>query len=350
MKQKIKLFFALVSAAIAALLPAFTFAHENYVLPQSQIYTGMHDWSINVFDALKNAENVRIALAVALGSAIAIILYFFFQKSEIGREFDAKIKKLEPFGHVLLRVALGASFIASAMTYSYLGPELHISTIPPGMILRPIVFALGVLMLIGLFDEIVGALALLTIISATLVYKDYMLTYFNYYGEFLALMFFGSHVLSLDRVIWGKKKISAKLKNLEIAIIRVTYGISILYPAISIKLLHPKIIIDIINQYHINKFHWLFPHDPLLIALGTGFAQVAVGICLIFGFETRLNTFVTFTLMLMSVLFFREAVWPHYILLALALYLIINNGGDYSIDHYILNKFKKRKAVVKSYK
>src|SRR5258708_9555028 len=102
-----------------------------------------------------------------------------------------------------------------------------------------------------------------------------------------------------------------------------------MYPAITYKLLHPEVIIDIATRYNLMQFPWLFPRDPLLIALGSGMAQVVVGFFLILGFQTRLNTLITFCLMFMSVIFFKEAVWPHIVLLALALYLFINNGGDW---------------------
>ena len=196
-----------------------------------------------------------------------------------------------------------------------------------------LLYILGVMLLVGLYTEVTAAVSLVILIGASFIYKDYTLTYFNYFGEFIALMFFGSRIFSVDRVLRGaKSKWAARRKDIEIAIIRITYGISILYPAISIKLLHPRVVVTIVNQYHLNQFHWLFPHDPLLISLGGGLAQVLLGIFLIIGFQTRLATFITFVLMTMSVIFFKEAVWPHYILLALALYLMINNGGELGVD------------------
>jgi len=38
-------------------------------------------------------------------------------------------------------------------------------------------------------------------------------------------------------------------------------------------------------------------------------------------------------------------VWPHYILLALALYLVVNNGGRYTIDRLIENAAKKTAGI-----
>lgn len=172
-----------------------------------------------------------------------------------------------------------------------------------------------------------------------------MFTYFNYFGEFLALIIFGSRYSSLDKILFKAKKIKNKIKEYEIPLIRITYGISVLYPAISIKILHPVIIVEIVNQYHLNQVNWLFPQDPLLISLGTGLAQILVGLCLIFGFETRLNSFITLLLYAGSIFYFKEAVWPHIVLLALALYFVINNGGGFTLDELIVRMKTKNQRT-----
>ncbi len=319
--------------------PAIALAHENYVLPAEVIEAGMRDYSLYVLDALKNPGNVRVALSVALGSVIALLLYFWFQHSRHGLWLDKQLLRLEGLSELLLRLALAASLLFSAKNFVYLGPEIYLSTFPVGSLMQGLLYTTGALLAVGLFSQMAGVISLLIILVATYIYKDYILTYFNYFGEFIALIIFGGGWLSLDNLLKGANKLREKYKQWEILIIRLTYGISILYPAITIKLLHPIIIVEIVNRYGLNKINWLFPSDPLLISLGTGLAQVAVGTALILGFQTRLNTLITFTLMLLSVIFFKEAVWPHYILLALAGYLVINNGGRISLDNFIHKKF-----------
>ena len=239
---------------------------------------------------------------------------------------------------MVLRVALAASFLASAYFNAFLGPEIPLSSLPAGTWFAPLLFILGIFLLLGLFTEIVSMLGLLLLGIATYVNGEYMLTYFNYFGVFVALLLFGSRIFSLDQYITKTTAFVKKYRKWELPIIRITYGISVLYPAIVIKILHPSIIVEIVEKYHLSDIHWLFPADPLLISLGTGLAQILIGLCIIFGFETRLNSFLTFILYALSILFFKEAVWPHYILLALALYLTINDGGEWSIDNWIERK------------
>ena len=299
-------------------------------------YKGM-----NVLSALNSPENLKISFFVGLGIFIAILIYFFFQYSFLGKKLDKFLSSLDPIGHVFLRVALAGSLIMSAYFHSFMGPEISLVSLPLGTMLIPIMYVTGVLLLFGVFTRIVSIIGLLILIATTFIYGGYILTYLNYYGEYIALIVFGSYVLSIDNKIFGISNLAKKYKNIELLIIRVTYGISVMYPAITIKLLHPEVIVDIVNRYHLNQIHWLFPQDPLLISLGTGMAQILVGVLIIVGFETRLASLATFLLYFLSVIYFKEAVWPHYVLLALAMYLVLNNGGRYTLDYFMSRKFDK---------
>jgi uncharacterized membrane protein YphA (DoxX/SURF4 family) len=272
------------------------------------------------------------------------LLYFLFQRSKQGELLDKRLRKGGDVANAAVRIVLGISLIFSAYSHVFLGPEIPLSSIPGGQgpYLEIMLYILGALMVLGLFSRAAGAGAMIIILLTAIAYRDYMLTYFNYFGEFAALFLFGSYVISLDRLRDMKKVVAKKIEQWEVLILRVTYGISILYPAITIKLLHPVIMVEIVNQYHLNDIWWLFPRDPLLISLGTGLTQIIIGLAIIIGFETRLSAFITFTLYIMSILYFKEAVWPHYILLALSGYFVVNNGGDWTIDSWLAKRRTSR--------
>ncbi len=329
--------------------PHAAFAHEQYVLTPHELNVGLADTTTHVLDVFKKPENLVITTEVGIGIGIVFILFFLFQYSPIGRKLGSILEKLDPVGHVLLRIAFAGSLLASAYYHSYLGPEIPITSIPGGNLLIPIMYVCGLLLLFGFFTRVVSFIALLILIASTFVYGEYMTTYLNYYGELIALVIFGSYILSVDNKLFGISPLVKKYQNLEILLIRITYGISVMYPAVTLKLLHPAVIVEIVNKYHMNQIHWLFPQDPLLISLGTGFAQIFVGLLIIVGFETRYASFVTFWLYFLSVLFFKEAVWPHYILLALALYLSINNGGSLTLDTFV-GKFLEKQLGKKRIK
>lgn len=343
--------FLLVFVAFFAIIPHYASAHEQYVITKAQFDADYADSSINVFDALKTPENLTIAVEVGAGTLLLFLLYFIFLGSRLAPFLDRTLIRLEPTGHALIRIAVGLSLIYSSITSVYLGPEIPLSSFPLGPIIHYGLFITGVLLVFGFLSEFAGLASLLIMLVAAWVYKDYMFSYFGYAGEFIALLFFGSRIFSFDRLVFGAKKalrrgseqVAEKFKEYEIALLRVTYGISVLYPAITVKFFHPQVIVDIANRYHLNQIHWLFPQDPLLISLGAGAAQILVGFCIIVGFETRLNSFITFALYILSILFFKEVVWPHYILLALAFYLVTNDGGKLTLDNLIQRWFARRR-------
>lgn len=336
MKKLQRIFLAFLSCIASYLLLApQALAHEQYVLTKQQLDLDLADKSTHVLAALNSSENIMISTCVGIGIITLLVIFFFFQYSKLGLKLNKRLNEAEPIGHILLRVSLGASLIASAYFHSFLGPEIPVTSLFLGNLLIPLLYTCGILLVLGLFTRIASLIGFVLLLLTTYVYGEYMITYFNYFGEFLALILFGSYVFSLDNKFLGKSKLIKKYKNWEILLIRVTYGISVMYPAITLKLLHPAVIVEIVNEYHLNQIWWLFPHDPLLISLGTGLAQILVGIMIIIGFETRLASFATFLLYVGSIIFFKEAVWPHYVLLSLAFYLVLNNGGTITLDNYI---------------
>ncbi len=340
-----KKIFGFISVTVVGFVPFLASAHENYVLPAGDIERGMQDWSINVWTALTTPGNLFPAIKFGGGLVVAYVLYFFFQRTALYARLDAWLRKGEDGAGSMVRIVLGISLVYSAYSHVFLGPEIPLSSIWGGEYLQIVLYILGIMLVCGLWSRIAGFGAMIIMILTTIAYRDYMVTYFNYFGEFAALALFGSYVFSIDRLFDKKKVVMEKIKQWEAVILRVTYGVAILYPAITIKLLHPSIMIEIVNQYHLNSIHWLFPQDPLLISLGTGLTQIVIGLAIIIGFETRLSSVITFVLYVLSILYFKEVVWPHYILLALSAYLFVGNGGDWTIDSWLSKRRLKNYRI-----
>lgn len=343
-----KIFLAIFIGLIFSLsIKTNSLAHEQYVLTQEQLDKGFLNNSYNVVDSLRSPENLLIGSIVLIGFAVILTLNFFFQYSKAGKIIDNKLKKLEMLGHFLIRISLAISLLASAFYNSYLGPEIPIISLKFPALTVPALYIIGMLLLLGLFTRLASFIGILILIAATIYYGDYMVTYFNYFGEYLALLFFGSYYLSLDNKFFGIPKIIQRFKNWELLLIRVAFGITLLYPAITITLLHPAVFIEIYSKYELGKIWWLFSPDALFASLGIGLLQFFVGLMVITGFQTRLASLVTFFLYLGSILFFKEVVWPHMVLLALALYFVINDGGNYTINRLIEKRYFMKKSKKK---
>src|SRR5581483_10157934 len=119
-----------------------------------------------------------------------------------------------------------------------------------------------------------------------------MMTYINYVGEFLVLMAFGARTYSLDGLLFGPSGWMEKYRKYENLFLRFCFGFGLVYAAINIKFIHAILTLDVVNDYHLTQFHLLFPHDPLLVVLGAGLAEIAIGLFIIFGFQLRLTLIV----------------------------------------------------------
>jgi uncharacterized membrane protein YphA (DoxX/SURF4 family) len=214
---------------------------------------------------------------------------------------------------------------------------------PHGVIIRIFLFAMSGLILLGLFSQLVGLFSLIIFIIGFHVFGYYLLTYFNYLGEIITLLLFGTFIFSLDKILLPELRNSFQfIRKYEPTILRVFYGIALAYAAVNIKLLHPVLTVDVANIYHLNRFSWLFPPDPLLTTMGAGLAELAIGAFIIFGFQTRFVVLISLFYITLSLIFFREAVWPHLMLYGLSINLLINNGGPLSFDNFFKEQINKR--------
>jgi len=173
-----------------------------------------------------------------------------------------------------------------------------------------------------------------------------MVTYLNYLGEFAVLLLFGMRRWSIDRYIFGKLKRFKKFEKYGPVIIRICYGIGLIFAAVTVKFLHPSLTLEIINNYNLLQFHWLFPNDALLVVLGAAIAETAIGLLIVIGFETRITILVLLFYLTLSLIYFREAVWPHFILYGISLNLLVQ-PETFTFDNLFFGKRKKKAEKVK---
>ncbi|HZS42799.1 MAG TPA: DoxX family protein [Candidatus Paceibacterota bacterium] len=319
--------------------PVLVFAHEVYVLPKGVIAEGLHDESIHPFDALKDPANLKTTLIIAACILLGLILNFFFQHSALGKRWARFWNYLNPIGPLLIRLVVAISFFYSAYSLSFLGPELSLTAFPFWVVVQIVLYILSIFIFFGLFTEYAAILSLIIFGLAVSVFHLYMMTYINYVGEFLVLMAFGARTYSLDGLLFGPSGWMEKYRKYENLFLRFCFGFGLVYAAINIKFIHAILTLDVVNDYHLTQFHLLFPHDPLLVVLGAGLAEIAIGLFIIFGFQLRLTLIVMLFYVTLSLIFFRELVWPHYILYGIGLNLIFA-PNLYSLDSWFDRFFK----------
>lgn len=299
-------------------------AHEAYVMKTGTFWSDIQSSiSLHAFSALKDPSNLRVTIVIVLCVWLALGLNFWFLRSSLGQTLTQKIEKLAWLGPHLIRYALALAFFFASTSGTFLGPELNANLFPYAALIKTTLFIISIFVALGLFTEIVALAGIIIYIIGFFVFGRYVFTYLNYFGELVVLLLFGLRTFSLDAKIFSPLQRFPNFAKYENFIVRAFYGLALIYAAVTVKILHPEITVDVINTWHLNQYHWLFPHDPLLITLGAGIVEAVIGLFILIGFQTRLTVLVSLFYITLSLLFFRELVWPHLMLYGISLSLLV---------------------------
>ncbi|MHB1316719.1 MAG: hypothetical protein ACYCZW_02575 [Minisyncoccota bacterium] len=320
------------------------YAHEAYVIPHNVFWDGLKQpFSSHAFDALKNPHDLNITIVIGISIAILLALNFLFRLSKTGQKMDAFLEKFSYLGPHFVRITIAIALFFSAWSNTFLGPELYQDMFPYPHIVRILLFILSIMIFLGFFTEIAAFVGISIFTVGLFVFGPYLFTYANYLGEFIVLLLFGMRVFSIDKYIFGPLVRFLSFEKYETVIIRVMYGIALVYAAITVKLLHPDLTTGVVNAWNLTQFHWLFPSDPLLVTLGAGIVESIIGLFIIFGFEMRLTVLISLFYITLSLFYFRELVWPHLLLYGISFNLLVQ-PEVLTIDHIVLKHHRKEKS------
>ncbi|MCF7865000.1 MAG: hypothetical protein K9M11_00650 [Candidatus Pacebacteria bacterium] len=318
-------------------------AHEAYVLPYDAFWDGIKQpFSFHAFDALKNPVDLHVTIVIVLSVWLLLALNFLFRLTKTGNKLHKFAERFAHWGPHFTRITIAIALFFSAWSNSFLGPELHSNLLPYAGIVRGVLFTISIMIAIGLFTEIAALAGIIIFGLGLSVYGPYTFTYLNYLGELIVLFLFGMRVFSLDKYILGPLRHFNSFEKYETLIVRIMYGLALIYAAITVKLLHPDLTIDVVNTWNLTKFYWLFPSDPLLVTFGAGIVEAVIGIFIIFGFEMRLTILISLFYITLSLLYFRELVWPHLLLYGISFNLLVQ-PEVFTMDHLFLEYHRKTK-------
>ncbi|MBP6911686.1 MAG: DoxX family protein [Candidatus Pacebacteria bacterium] len=319
------------------------YAHEAYVLPQNYFWQVTDSISQPTgLTPLTNPQNFNTGVTIAVFVLLALCVNFFLRRTKFFQKIGKKIEQYSDIGPVLVRIAIAVSFFRAATVHSLFGPELPFSNIIHADLVSPLLIVSALFILFGFLTEIGALLGLIAFTFAFASHGLYMLTYCMYVGELLVLLLFGVSRYSLDAIFFPN--LVTRFKKLEpyaTTLIRFTFGVALIYTAIQVKLFHPELTIRVIQEYNLTQFRYLFPSDPALITLGAGIVEIVIGLFIIFGFELRLTLVVMLFYLTLSISYFGESVWPHYILYGTALALFFEKE-IFSLDHIVLSHHRKK--------
>jgi uncharacterized membrane protein YphA (DoxX/SURF4 family) len=336
MKKILPLLFLLLCLSF----PHAASAHEVYVLTSSQIAHDLHDHSLNLLDAIDSPNSLFWFLFFMFFAITTLTISFFISFSKWGISTTKLIEKYKRFAFPVIRVVFGISLLYSAHYQSLFGSELPVSQLIGGHMWEGIMDAAGILVILGLFTRIAAAVMLVLFAVSVLAFHEYMLTYINYLGEILVLLIAGGEGFSLDNVFFRRVALlaSKSADAITVPILRISFGISLLYAALYVKFLNPALTYNVVHQYHLDR---LFHFEPLFVVFGMGCVELVIALLFLFGVNMRWNILFFAFWATLSLLFFGEAVWPHYILFGISIGLFLYGYDKYSLQKWLVNKTKK---------
>lgn len=310
------------------------FAHEVYVLDQKSIHTDEHNHSVNIFHAVHDGRSLMLFLVSALIILGIFGLALWLKSKPYWKQLGSRIDKATIIAPDIIRIAFGASLLFSASHGALYGPELPLHSIVAGKVVLALLWVSGTALVLGLWSRIWATLMAGVWLWALVTKGVYMLTYSNYLGEALAILLLPYQRMSIDTFITSKDKIKNRMQHARYSmpVARLLFGFSLLYTAISVKFMDTALSLDVVNQYHLTRF---FPFAPLFVVLGAGLIELAVSLLYMAGLLQRFTTVIFLGFMGASLLFFKESVWPHYLLIALAIGIFLHEPDKWAVDRYL---------------
>lgn len=328
--------YVLLASFFVLFFPQIALAHEAYVLTNQQFEKGLLVNSPNPFAPLFDSQYFIATIFITIFVVALYTLVNIWATTSLAAKFDSVIKKANVIGPLIIRIAISASFFYAAEANSFLGPEISLSTIAGGSIIRFILFAIALMVFFGVFVEVAATIGLILFIYLITYFNIYMVTYVNYLGELIVLLLFGSRMLSFDKYFFGNKlwfKGLEKYKEYEVPIVRILYGVALMFAGFSIKFMHQGLTIAVYNEYHLKDF---FHASASFIAAGAGLSEILIGFFILIGFAQRLTVVISLIFITLSLLYFNEMLWPHLMLYGISFSLIINSADKLSVERYLI--------------
>lgn len=335
---------------LAFLIPVTVFAHEVYVLPKEVILRDLTLPPLQVFSIIA-AETGRFFFWAFI-SAWAICSIFVISISKgFERRLDPWLDRVRTYAPLVGRLTLGAAISASGYYGALFGPELPFTDFLPAHLIgatQAFLIIAGILVVAGLFTRIVALLLAVFYLAMWIPYGWYMLTYLNYFGEIALALVAGNATLALDRYVHHRYPrflhgLVAWLEEHPFMVLRVCFGISLIFASFYAKLIHAQLALDTVTMYGLTNY---FPFDPPFIVLGAFCVELLLGLFFLFGIEVRFASLFLLFWLTLSLLYFGEVVWPHIILAGAAVTIFLRGYDRHTLEWGLMRRHGVRHKPV----
>ena len=356
MRRILPLYFLPLIFAFCLLPFALTHAHEVYVLPPETVEQAMKATSFDMLETMKNNLGQFVFwgfIAFTLVSTIFFISIFHFLESRMAT-FFAKLKVHAP---IIVRISTGLGLMSAGYHGASFGPELafvhdfgsfaHLASL--------LLLVSGALITVGLWTRYAAALALIFFVISIFHHGLYMLTYLGYAGAAIFLLIVGSHRASAhtmldmpERIPRAYRSLVEKLKPFAFPLLRLCFGLSLVYSALYAKVLHNNLALQVASvplAGHDYSLSFYFGFDPYFLVLGAAIIEILIGLFFIAGVEIRWTSIFLLFWLSLSLWYFGEAVWPHIVLIGIPIAFIMHGYDKYSLEGYFLKKGRREPVL-----
>lgn len=320
--------------------PLVASAHEVYVLTPEQI---ARDVATPGFDmiAVLMSDLTRFAFWAFIGIFTVLVVFLLSVSRRLEKKLYPTLARAKKHAPAIARVTIGISFLAAAYFQATYGPELPLSQTYGS--LSPLatiaLLLIGIAITCNFFTRSAALVALAMYGIAVYFQGSYMLTYTNYLGEIVVL-------------ILGVHEGGARLKGLcgrvariigpySFAILRVSFGTSLLYASFYAKILHNELAYQVASlplAGHAYSVAYYLGFEPHFLVVGAAIVELVIGAFFFLGIEIRFTSVFLLFWLSLSLIFFGETVWPHIILIGIPLAFILHGYDRGSIEGRFFSK------------
>ena len=330
----------LVLFVAALFAPSLALAHEVYVLPPDVIAQALTKPGLPLFAVIAENRGQFFFWTFISIWAFFTVLSISLSKS-VERAIDPFLQRLKPYAPLVARMTLGIAIMASAYENALFGPELPLFSHSVGdgvAMLRFVLMILGALITAGLFTRVSSIMLMLVYAVLTVQHGWYVLTYANYLGEMITVLVVGNASFALDLVYHDLyphhiHRFVRWFQAHAFLILRVSFGISLIYASVFAKLIHAELALQVVQIYHLTDF---FPFQPQFVVLGAFCIELLLGLFFILGIEVRFASLFLLFWLTLSLLYFKESVWPHIVLAGVGLAIFMHGYDRHTIQWGLL--------------
>ncbi len=239
----------------------------------------------------------------------------------------------------ILRLGLGIMLM---------GAGIHGVLISP---ISPTVISVAALEFIVGFSVLFGFLltpSLLIIIGfylTGLFNNGYMFGNLEVLGSAIALFLIASNKPGFDHLVGIPMLFRDRLSKYAPLVLRIALGGAFIFLAFYEKIFNPHFFSTVVEAFHLTS---IIQVSPAMWTLSVGLIELIVGLCIVFGFKTRVTSAIAFAVFICTFFFFRESVFSHVTIFAGLSSLFIMGGGYLSLDEHISHKAESRSTPRRS--